>query len=248
MTNFLFLSMATLFAGPAVLHFAIRRKATIHFIDAFVICSVLGIVLFHVLPESLSHGGNFAILAACVGLFAPIVMGRFIRNGNCHIHHTLLSLASVGLLSHAVLDGMVLSGANQLLAFAVILHRLPEGMGIWRLMAGSVGKVWALFVLFLLAFSTTAGFYFGESIIVYSDEQTLAVFEGLMAGVLLHVIFHRRHLDEFDGSKMLPLKTRRVSASLGALCGAALVLALFVTAPIEHSHAKSAVTVSHNGL
>lgn len=216
---------------------AVRSKSALRFIDAFVLCSILGIVIFHILPESLHHGGVYSAAAAAFGFFAPVIAGRLLKHGNCHLHHSLLSLASLGLLAHALLDGMALSGSSFVLGFAVVLHRLPEGMGIWRLMQGSGTKIWPSIVLGIVAFATIIGFYFGESIVVYSNEQTLAVFEGLMAGVLLHVISHRHHLDEFDVTQAYRRRLNRISASLGALCGLALVIGLFVTQPNEHSHA-----------
>ena len=236
------------------MHFAVRRKGALHFIDAFILCSVLGIVLFHVLPESLIHGGLFALIAASFGLLSPTVATRFMRGGDCHIHRSLLSLASVGLLAHAMLDGMALSGANHkesganfVLAIAVVLHRLPEGVGIWRLVTPRVGKFWALSVLLLVACATSAGFFFGESIFVYSSEQTLAAFEGLMAGVLLHVIFHRHHFEEHTDSQLL--RNRRwASAGFGALCGVGLVLGLFATDSAEHIHARSHVPALNTAL
>lgn len=248
MYSLLLLSFAALFLGPLVLHLAVRSKHTVFFVDAFVLCSVIGIVLFHVLPESIAHGGVLAVLAALTGLFAPTVFGKLFKNGNCHIHHTLLSLASVGLLSHAILDGMALSGSNFFLAFAVVLHRIPEGMGIWRLMGSRAGKRWALVALLVVAGATSAGFFFGESIVVYLDEHALSLFEGLMAGVLLHIIFHRHHLDEFERSQLVGPRTKRVSTSLGAICGIALVVGLIVTTPFEHSHAESSVRVHTSEL
>lgn len=254
MPTLLILSFLTLFLGPAVMQIALRRKSALRFIDAFVLCSVFGIVLFHVLPESLIHGGAPALVAACIGLFSPIFLGRYFNHGGCHIHRSLLSLASLGLLAHALLDGMALygaqhdgTGANFVLAIAVVLHRLPEGVGIWRLMEPRAGKFWAMGALLFVAFATSLGFFFGESIIVYSNEQTLAVFEGLMAGVLLHVIFHRHHLEEFDGPEAV-VKGSPISVGLGALCGVVLVLGLFATQPVEHSHAKSSVRIAHSAL
>jgi zinc transporter ZupT len=251
MPSLLLLSFATLFFGPIVLQLAVHSKETIRFIDAFVLCSILGIVIFHIMPESLHHGGLFAASAAVAGFFAPVLAGRFLKRGNCHLHHSLLSLASLGLLAHALLDGMALfgashdsTGANFVLGLAVILHRLPEGMGIWRLMQGGRSKFWPTLVLVLVALATSIGFYFGESIVVYSNEQTLAVFEGLMAGVLLHVIFHRHHLDELDVAQAYRRKISRIATSLGALCGVALVIGLFVTQPNEHSHAIPHVRVA----
>lgn len=250
MPSLLLLSFATLFVGPLMLQLAVRNKETIRFIDAFVLCSILGIVIFHILPESLHHGGFFAVAAAAIGFFGPVIAGRFLKRGNCHLHHSLLSLASLGLLAHAVLDGMALytasydyTGANFVLGLAVILHRLPEGMGIWRLMHTS-SKVWPSLALALVAITTAIGFYFGESIVVYSDEQTLALFEGLMAGVLLHVIFHRHHLDELDVAQAYRRNISRFATSLGALCGVALVIGLFMTQPNEHSHAITPVRVA----
>lgn len=244
MASLLILSFASLLTGPLILQLAKGNMNAVRFIDAFVLCSVFGIVGFHVLPESLHHGGFLAAAAAGLGFFAPVAAGRLLKSGGCHLHHSLLSLASVGLLAHALLDGMALSDSttNFVLGLAVVLHRLPEGMGIWRLMHGESKKLLPSIVLLVVALATTAGFFFGESILHYASEQMLAIFEGLMAGVLMHVIFHRHHIEEFDAATQACRKMGRVSMSLGALCGLALVVALFVTQPNGHSHAHTIIS------
>lgn len=244
MPHLLFLSFATLLLGPVLFHTAQKNTYATRFLDAFVLCSVFGLVLFHVLPESFSTAGLWAVVATLLGLFAPLFFGRFIKTGGCHLHASLLSLASLGLLSHALLDGMALARAafspeSITLAIAVVLHRLPEGAGIWRVMNPRLGKQMALVVLLVVMGTTALGYYFGETLNLHASSQTLALFEGLMAGVLLHVIFHREHLDPV-ASQSAPLNRQQLSISFGALCGVMLVLGLFAVEP-EEDHQNNAV-------
>lgn len=76
------------------------------------------------------------------------------------------------------------------LAVGVILHRLPMGLAIWW----AIRSVWGLrgvaLVLALISGATVAGFLVGEHGLSHLPVEQLALFQALVAGSLLHVVFH----------------------------------------------------------
>jgi zinc transporter ZupT len=231
--------------GPVLFGLATKHSVALRFLDTFVLCSIFGLVAFHVLPESIAHGGVFAFVAAAIGLLGPMAFGRFYKKGNCHLHKSLLSVASLGLIAHAILDGMALAGSrpththqDAFLGFAVVLHRLPEGVGIWRVAQSNFGRNIGFASIAIILLSTLTGFFFGESLISYSSEQALMSFEALMAGVLLHVVFHRHHFDNLHHAHVHRAKSH-LSAGAGAFCGLLLVAGLSSVPAIKHTHAET---------
>ncbi len=254
MVILLILSILTLLLGPLLLHFAGHHKNAIRFLDSFVLCSVFGLVAFHILPESISEAGFWAAIAAAVGLFGPMLLGSYLKTGECHIHGSIISLASIGLIAHAILDGAAISTASFdidssgfLLGIAVILHRLPEGVGIWRVTRSQFGVGIGALALFVLIIAVTAGFFFGTQLLDNSSETALVIFQSIMAGTLLHVIFHRHHIEEPEHKHEhahehahcqhppKPRKRWHKSSGFGALAGIGLVVVLLFIHP-EHDH------------
>jgi zinc transporter ZupT len=253
MYSLLLLSFCSLLIGPALFGFATRFYTFLRFLDAFVLCSIFSLVVFHILPESIAHGGIVAIGAASLGFIAPIFIGRFIDKGRCNLHHSLISIASIGLIAHAILDGIALASTQSIsshqatfLGIAVVLHRLPEGIGIWRITQSSLGAKAGIFTLAIVMLATSLGFFFGESWITHTSEQALITFEALMAGVLMHVVFHRHHLTQLEPNSHSAVKVDDSPwiTGAGAFCGFFLVICLSTVPSAKHSHSHTPYEIS----
>lgn len=251
MISLLILSIISLFLGPVLLQVAGHRKGAIRFLDSFVLFSVFGLVAFHILPESIADAGMWAGLAAAVGLFGPILAGPYLKTGECNLNSSLVSAASLGLIAHAILDGAAISMASYeagtgefLLAVAILLHRLPEGVGVWRVASTYYSSKVGIAALAVLTVAVSLGFFFGGQILNATSEQALMIFQSLMAGMLLHVIFHRHHLEPSEEAHHPedckhhhhPKKRWHKSSGLGALAGIGLVVVLLFIHPSEHDH------------
>ncbi|MHC5064007.1 MAG: ZIP family metal transporter [Planctomycetota bacterium] len=133
----LLLSILALALGPVFVALAKRLRSTATALDAFVLVAVGGLVLLHILPESILQGGWPALACGLVGFFAPVLTDRLFRPGQRGVLGVVLVLALTGLAAHSVLDGIGLTvedaagHEHELLAWAIILHRLPVGIGIW---------------------------------------------------------------------------------------------------------------------
>lgn len=245
MLELLLLSFATILAGPLFYLLIDKRGFAHHFLDTFIIFSVFGLALFHVIPESVEIAGTWAVAAACIGFLGPIVFSSLFSDGECHMHKSLISMATLGLFAHSILDGLTLVSATKsqgmVLALAVVLHRLPEGVGIWRFVTPRLGAYFSLALIGVDLLGTTLGFFFGNQIIAQTSETALISFQALMAGTLLHVMFHRHHIEangEHVHSHSPRALSNRLGKGFGALAGALLVVSLWAIHP-PHNHEHS---------
>ncbi|MCA9545009.1 MAG: hypothetical protein KC613_11485, partial [Myxococcales bacterium] len=125
----LLISVLALFAGPALVALAGRVRPVVQALDGFVLAALIGLVLLHILPHAIVHGGWWAVGLAAAGLFAPYALEGRLANP----HGAVLALALAGLAVHAFTDGAALAlddhghGHTRLIV-GVILHRLPLGM------------------------------------------------------------------------------------------------------------------------
>jgi len=236
-------SLAALGLGPALLAAAQGRRGVLRAVDGFVVVTIGGIVLLHILPHAFAIGGWPVLLLAATGLLAPSLFERYLGSRLPQASRWVLLLALVGLSLHALIDGTVLSEAHgghqhehgaheSLMALGVILHRVPEGLAIWwafRLRHGPRGVALALLVI---GGATTLGFVLGERL-----ENLLGPLHGvqaLVAGSLLHVLFHPPHDDDDPEAHAVLQRFTRPAAIVGALLGLALLGALSLAHPGGH--------------
>jgi len=189
----LLLSFVALWSGPGLLMWLEVSRKTLRWIDIVVIASILLLIVSHVIPESIEHAGPWAVSAILLGALWPVFYQYASRSDNCQLQRSLLSLASVGVLTHTLLDGVAIADSAYL-GWAVILHRLPEGLGIWRVATSAFNRNWGFAALGIMMLSTSIGFFFGARWLAFAPELWIGLFEGLMAGVLLHVVFHKSHV------------------------------------------------------
>lgn len=262
MYTLLTLSILCLIAGPLVLQNAQRLGMHLQFLDAFVAVSVGGLIIFHVLPESVSHGGMYSILFFLVGLVGPFLYGYVLKTKTCQLQKPFLLLTVVGLIAHSILDGLALfqSGSTEhegslMLGMAIILHRFPEGVGIWRFTRGQLFRRWFYLFMAVVMSSTILGFFFGAKILVHTSEEMLFFFQSVMAGALLHVLFHSHHHEEIHEHeaahdhapqhKHAQPRFTRQSLS-GAGLGVLLLIAFSMLHPLMHPSHSHDENCTHN--
>jgi hypothetical protein len=203
-------SLLALLVGPALIALFGRARTVAAAFDGFVLVSVGGLVLLHLLPEGLALGGWPAVAAAVIGLAVPFVVeGRLHR-----AHGALLWVALIGLAAHAITDGAALfageghgphgdhgghadhGGVEHAdeglghLALGVILHRLPFGLFLWIAMRPAFGTARTLAVMALEGGATFVGYGLGPAALDGLTAEALAVFQTFVAGTLLHVVLH----------------------------------------------------------
>jgi zinc transporter ZupT len=165
-------------------------------LDGFMLVGVGGVLVMGLLPYSFETAGWWAIVAAAIGAGLPALLER----GHHHDEHThdsiaFLSIAALGLAVHAFLDGGALAARQiddakhtRALELGVLLHRLP--MGIMLGMLGGTNRMRQAWIAAgVVAIGTIGGFLMGVSTLPLLGLKGLALFQALVAGTLVHVIY-----------------------------------------------------------
>ena len=221
----LLLSLLPLCFGPLLVLGLQRVPAVIPALDGFVLVSVGGIALLHVLPDCVAHGGWTALAAGVVGFALPFLLER--RAGGWS-HRGVVILAVAGLALHGLLDGVALAAGELaaaqggVLALGVLIHRIPSGVAIWWLARRRLGLRGALISVGTLGVGSALGFA--------ASHQWQAIFHGgfwhviqaLLFGALLHVLLHAPLSTAPD--RLRP--AWRLSAATGATAGSLMLIQL----------------------
>jgi hypothetical protein len=204
--SLLVLSIVALAFGPGLVALAGPRSWVLALVDGFVIVTIGGIALIHILPHALLSCGAWAFVGAAAGLFGPMILERYRhgQGGSGAGHRPALVLALLGIAMHAFLDGSAFTDhagpehaggdhghGAELLGLAVVLHRIPEGLAIWWLVRPRPGGTrLAIAALAIVGVSTVLGSRFGESIVHGSGAAVFSFIQAVVAGSLLHVVIH----------------------------------------------------------
>lgn len=238
-TLLLTLSLIPLLIGPLVV-WALRSALwAARFLDGFVMVSVAGMVLLHILPAAVARGGGTAVGAAVVGLALPFVIERLLGYRSDKAQALVLALGFFALAIHSLMDGIALCGSGEsdehgipFLGLSVALHRLPVGIAIWWIVVPRHGLRAGLFVMATIVAGSIAGFAWqtGATDILAGAEW--AVFQALVAGSLLHVALaasHAPYCPECEG-KWQP------ASGLGGLLAVTTLTALSLLHGDHHDH------------
>lgn len=243
----LFLSILALILGALAYPLAKRTESWLNFFDALVLVSISGLTMLHLIPHSVEALGWPAIVAALIGFGLPALFHR--RSGSVQSTRLLEILALLGLVAHTLLDGMALymgdmhehhheHEAGALLSLGVLLHRLPIGFFITWLLVPKRGKKSAFVVIALMAICTVLGFVMGSFAIPQLGLSGLNLLQALIAGTLLHVVFHNVSHKSVsnDASWALP-------SGMGAVAGV-LILVFVEFAHGGHGHEEGSALLN----
>ena len=188
-TIFLLLALVSLYVGPILSTLAKSKTILENFFDGLALTLVGGLVVFHAIPHVIEHDLMLGSAALLIGATAPWLGQRW---ATAHSPSLLLLLFAL----HAVLDGsaLTLTETDMVapLGWAIIAHRLPVSLALvkaaQRLRTGTGGLRLAWFAATVLSVATLAGFYAGSGITTNLPEWTIVGLEGLVVGMLLHVV------------------------------------------------------------
>mgnify|MGYP001291065592 CR=1 FL=1 len=216
------LSILALLAGPLLFRLFQGSRESNAALDGFVRISLAGLLLVHILPQSLGLFGWPAAGIFLAGAVLPMLAHGLFRTQGPRALNWEVSLGLAGLALHTFLDGVALhpfegSPEGDSLAFAVVLHRLPVGLAVWWLVRPRVKAavaVFALIVLSTLLGESLGGSFLGES------ARWMSAFQAFMAGALLHVVVGH----SFQLSQALTRKSEKIASGLGGLLAIVLLL------------------------
>jgi hypothetical protein len=215
------LATAALLLGPIIYGWARGVPIAKQTLDGFVLVAVAGIVCVDIIPSAIGTGGWLAIAALGAGLGFPVAVEKIFHRSVHRAHLFIVLLAALGLVIHAVIDGVALlpglqenlaasedgtraahagSIFHNSLALGVVLHRLPVGMALWWSVRPNFGTPAAVMTFVLLIVATGLSYLFGAPVVELASTQSLALFQAFVAGSLVHVVAfgvsHRHAGDE----------------------------------------------------
>jgi uncharacterized protein len=226
-TIFFALSLVALVLGPAAYQMAHLARPMMSALDGFIFVAIGGLVLLHILPESVELAGWVAVLGTAAGIWLPSLIEKRLHRLAHQVHTVTLIFGLVAVGLHAFADGLAIgtgtdhgsaAGTHSVLPIAVVLHRLPVGLTVWFLLRPLYGWRLASAALGLIAVATSAGFMAGAPVLAAIESRAWGLFQAVVAGTLLHVVLHRSYPLAAAG----PVRGRR-SAALGALVGIGLL-------------------------
>ncbi len=247
----LFFSLLALLLGPLLVWIARFQASSTVSLDAFCLVTVSGFALLHLLPESAAQAGWLVLPLALVGFLLPAVAERTLHHGHAGMRKTVLFLAVLGITAHATLDGLLLAGdghvvdqvhnghTHELTAWAIILHRIPEGIGIWWIVPRTLGLWPAIGITAVSIAATSFGFGLGETVLDDQSQRGLAMLQSLLVGSLLHVVLHSHIPAPREQGRF------RIASVLGGAFGVA-VLALLIHDHFPSSESGSPAAVFLN--
>ena len=226
----LILSIVALLLGPVIYALGRRNHVTRQILDGFIFIAIAGIVCVDIIPEALATGGAAAAVFLVVGIMFPFVLERSFHGAFHEAHILVLAMAALGLILHAIIDGIVLlpSGGGDL-AYAVILHRLPVGMAIWWSLRPNLGAPVAIAVFATIAIATAVSYLFGGPVIEFAEARGIAWVQAFVSGSLIHIVAFG--ITHEHGAHVEPVaKAQDWGYRIGILLG----LFLLFTAPQLH--------------
>lgn len=230
-------SILAMAVGPLLLAMAAGSKRVLAALDAFVLVTLSGLVLIHIVPQSVAIAGGAALGAALFGMVGLVMLEWGSDRLAARIWRTAVPVLLLGLAIHAFLDGVGLANRGDghgrpvpVLGLAVILHRIPVGLALWWGARQRYGARAALGLMAIIIVFTAIGSSYGEELMKQLPPAPLALLQALIGGALLHGVV---------GHPMTPstpetrVETPRWEA-MGGLVGLGLLFAL--SAMDSHGH------------
>ena len=201
--------------APVIFWGARENESVLNGLDGFVIVSIGVLVLGDLIPHAVEDAGFIALAFAALGLIAPLLLEGVRRIGAKQTHRMLIAVAMIGLVTHAIIDGVAIASAmetvvdahghahahdhahghghghdHSTLGLGVLLHRLPVALGIWWMVRPRFGFIPAALGLIALSLATIIGYSAGDTLMANMSLPAYGMFQAFVAGMLLHVIGH----------------------------------------------------------
>ena len=185
----LILSIAALLLGPAIYAYGRRNPTARQILDGFIFITIAGLICVNIVPESLAVGGAVAGLFLLLGIAFPVMIERGFHGALHEAHVLVLIIAALGLIIHAIVDGIALLPAEGGdLAHAVILHRLPVGMAIWWSLRPNLGLPVAIGAFATIIVASALAYAFGAPIVELGEARGIAYVQAFVSGSLIHIV------------------------------------------------------------
>ncbi len=184
----------------------IRFRANLHYFFAFSAGSLMGVVFFDILPESISLSQSaavplrFVMISIVASFFIYVVLERFFLTHHHHEEHKgeehghiLGPIGAGSLVLHSFLDGIAIgtafhinSSVGFIVALAVIFHDFTDGINTVTLMLKNKQNLRkTIFFLVLDALAPIAGILLTFALSISSGM--LSIILGFFAGEFIYI-------------------------------------------------------------
>lgn len=196
--GYLIAAVAATAGGPFLYGLLHERPRLTRYVDLFVYLVVPLLVVWQIAPTAWEGRTVLPILALGAGLVVPLWIGRLSRPLAQSTDAVTLVLVLSGLLLHALFEGAGLAPLAEgrsapAFGLAVVLHRVVEGLVVWWILRPGRGASAAAAGVAAVMLMTTLGFLLGVELLAGGEVSgaAVAIYQALVAGSLLHVIFHQ---------------------------------------------------------
>jgi zinc transporter ZupT len=198
--SLLIAALAAPAAGPLLYGALHDRPHAARLLDRGVYFVVPLLVAWQILPDAWERRSAWPLLAVTAGALLPAWIERASHALRHRTDAAALVVALSGLLLHALLEGAALAPLETgqpglALAIALTVHRLAEGLVLWWLVRPRYGRGPALVGVALLLAFTLAGLTLGLELLAGVESAGAALYQALVAGSLVHVVFHQGRRD-----------------------------------------------------
>ncbi len=196
---YLIAALAAPLAGPLLYGLLHERPRAARVLDRGVYVLVPFLVAWQVIPEAWERRTVWPLLAVVAGVLIPTWIERASHSLRHRTDGAALLIGLSGVLLHSLLEGAALAPIETAppgLAFglAVTLHRIAEGLIIWWLLRPRYGIALASAGVALLLGATGTGVLLGLELLGGAETAGVSIYQALVAGSLVHVVFHQgRH-------------------------------------------------------
>ncbi len=238
-------SIIALIIGPVIAQLFRSKEYFKDLLDGFILTSIGGLILWHLLPEAFEEIGLWAILIFLLGAVLPGLLERGYHNLERSAHLMAVLMALGGIFTHTILDGIAFSkasvvhGSGQQLAFAVIAHRLPVGLLIYWAIKPFWGYKGIFNVLLVMSLGTILGYSIFTFDVMQGSHGIIGYFQALVTGSLFHVVIHKpfhSHGSHENHSENEDEHHSKLAEIIGGLLGLGILYLISINLHVVEEH------------
>jgi len=169
------------------------RDGTRQWLDRIVLVALPAVLAWPVFSEILGEGNWLPLVALVAGFVAIQFVEKVFRTIAERADDAAIAIGMATLVFHALLEGGALIPGNSNYAYtlAILLHRVPVGLLVYWFLQPKHGNWLPLGVLGAFITATVVGYFMGLELFEGEGAHgPLDLFQALVGGTLLHVVYH----------------------------------------------------------
>ena len=183
-------------------------KLILSFSGAF----LLGVTIFHLMPEVFSRANSKPSLWIVCGIILQILL-EYLSQGTEHGHSHIKSneflpwILFISLCLHAFIEGLPL-GHESSLVWGIFIHKIPIGMVlfymIWNTKNSKALKITALFIFAIMSSLGSIALEYSDTLQNYQTQIT-AIVIGMLLHIATTILFESNQGHAFNIRKLLSI-------------------------------------------